>query len=138
MRSDILLTQIPQIVISTYLPVCTAYISYFVERTGGLQPWMTKQERRRARKDKRKRRRTREKAPELLGKEDEPDDVIRSPYTIGFGRRLGRLFAATLVAGGLAFGIGVVSQDAEPMIPAPRAQRRKSRPRIPRSDDSLS
>ncbi|MCZ6653019.1 MAG: hypothetical protein O7D91_08325, partial [Planctomycetota bacterium] len=50
-------------------------------------------------------------APELLGKEHEPDDLIRSPYRIGFGRRIGRVFAATLVAGGLAIGIGLISGD---------------------------
>ncbi|MCH8879488.1 MAG: protein kinase [Planctomycetes bacterium] len=82
----------------------------FIERTGGLDPWMTKKERR---AERRKRKRDKAPAPELLGKEHEPDDLIRSPYRIGFGRRIGRLFAATLVAGGLATGIGLIGEDAD-------------------------
>ncbi|MCH9021886.1 MAG: serine/threonine protein kinase, partial [Planctomycetes bacterium] len=82
----------------------------FIERTSGLEPWMTKKERRQAR---RKHKKGKSPAPELLGKEHESDDLIRSPYRIGFGRRIGRLFAATLVAGGLAVGIGLISEDGE-------------------------
>ncbi|MCZ6652938.1 MAG: serine/threonine-protein kinase, partial [Planctomycetota bacterium] len=69
----------------------------FIERTGGLDPWMTKKERRKARRKDRGRKKGNTPAPELLGKEHEPDDLIRSPYRIGFGRRIGRVFAATLV-----------------------------------------
>ena len=85
----------------------------FVQRTGGLDPWMTRKEQRQAKREKKRRKRREVSTPELLGTDALEQNVVRSPYRIGFGRRLGRLFAATLVAGGLAFGIGIVSEDPE-------------------------
>jgi VIT1/CCC1 family predicted Fe2+/Mn2+ transporter len=81
----------------------------FVERTAGLNPRLSRKERRRQKRREKKQARQ----VELLGIEHDAEGQVRTGAGLTFGQRLARVLTAFLMMGGACTVIGILTGEAE-------------------------